>query len=54
MEWRKVGFLFSSWDQTRIFISAGFRGAAKEDPGKLWIDDLKLEEAGPDVAVARR
>jgi hypothetical protein len=53
MDWRKVGYLLSSGEQSRLFVYAGFWGAAKDDPGRLWIDDLQFEEVGPDVAVRR-
>jgi hypothetical protein len=53
MDWRKVGYLLSSREQARVFAYAGVWGAAKDDPGKLWLDDLQLEEVGPGVAVRR-
>jgi len=38
MDWRRVGYLLSSRDQSRVFVYAGFWGAAKDDPERLPTD----------------
>ncbi|MGA2244356.1 MAG: carbohydrate binding domain-containing protein [Verrucomicrobiota bacterium] len=49
-EWRKISFLFNSLTNERVNLYAGlWEGKA----GKVWLDDLTVEDAGP-VNVLRR
>jgi hypothetical protein len=52
-DWTHVGYLFNSWEGGRAFAYVGLWGAREDDPGRLWVDDFRLEEVGPGVAVRR-
>ncbi len=52
-DWTYVGYLFNSWEHGQVVAYAGLWGAQQNDPGKLWVDDFRLEEVGPGVAVRR-
>ncbi|MBI5817646.1 MAG: hypothetical protein HZA88_01570 [Verrucomicrobia bacterium] len=49
-DWRKLTLLFNSLQFDRVRIYAGLWGGKE---GKVWLDDLRLEEVGP-VNVLRR
>ncbi len=49
-DWRKLTMLFNSLDRTSVRLYAGTWGAKS---GRLWLDDLSLEEVGP-INVLRR
>jgi len=52
-DWTYRGYLINSWGHSKAFAYAGLWGAQENDPGKLWVDDFRLEEVGPNVAVRR-
>lgn len=49
-DWRKLTLLFNSLQFNRVRIYAGLWGGKE---GKVWLDDLRLEEVGP-VNILRR
>lgn len=51
--WRQKGYIFNSLDYSKVNIFVGMWSIKKNDPGKLWIDDIRVEEMGPQNAVRR-
>ena len=43
-DWRKISFLFNSFDVSKLRLYAGVWGGKA---GKIWLDDWSVEEVGP-------